>query len=121
MHISKAEKTDRITMGFLFKRSNRNRHFQVVKENRWLTKNRVFTGLGLYNEIWECGRIQLVILFEKEDRFAMKNFERNLKIRNDVAREILDCVIIGTNQDARKTKFGTKIVTYGMDFGENEK
>jgi len=113
--------TGRITMGFLFKRSNRNRHFQVVKENRWIGKNRVFTGLGLYNEIWECERIQLVTLFENGDRFAMKNFERDLKIRNDVAREILDCVIIGTNQDAHKTKFGTKIVTYGMDFGENEK
>ena len=109
--------SQKITMDFLFKRNNRNRHFQIIKENRWLTIGRVFTGLGLYKEIRECGRLELVGKTEYVDRYEAKNFERNTQIREAIAEEILACVRIGKDEKiATRYSSGEIKKTMGLEY-----
>lgn len=88
----------KITMTIIYERKNRNRHYQIVKENRWLQTGRIFTGLALYKKIIECGRLDLVAKTEREDRDDVKNIERNMKIEDAVKQEILDCVAVGVDK-----------------------
>jgi len=88
----------KITMAILHERNNRNKHYQIVQENRWLQTGRIFTGLALYKKIIDCEYLELVAKTEKEDRFDIKNFERNMKIQDAVQQEILDCVAVGVDK-----------------------
>lgn len=105
----------KITMNFLYKRNNRNRHFQIAKENLWLATGRVFTGLGLHNAIQECGRLSLVGKYEKEYRDDIKNFSKMVDEQMKFHQELCDCIIIGTNKDAMKTERGQKIIHAGWE------
>jgi hypothetical protein len=108
------ETSQKITMNFLFKRNNRNRHFQVIKDAGWLGLNNVYTGLGLYKSISECGRLSLT-KFPKEFRDDPKNreflFEEQLKFQ----KELCGNIMIGKNKDARKNSRGEVLVQSGWE------
>ena len=106
------EQQPKITMNFLFKRENRNRHFQVIVDDGWLGMNHVYTGLGLYKTISECGRLSLT-KFEKEFRDDLKNADFLLQEQMKFQMELCTHIMIGKNKDARKNSFGEVMVEAG--------
>ena len=100
-------------MDFLYKRINRNRHFQIVKENRWIPTGRVYTGLGLYKDINEVSRLRVIVLMSKKERenFTPERMDKELEIYHDMQKEILPCVSMKINKKiAEISKVDGKII-----------
>lgn len=112
--MSQPEQTPKITMNFLFKRENRNRHFQVIVDNGYLGMNRVYTGLGLYKTIHECSRLMLQ-KYSKEFRDDFKNRDYLLKEQINNQIEFCKHIMIGKNKNAKKNSRGEVIVQAGWE------
>jgi hypothetical protein len=110
--IYQSEQQSKITMNFLYKRNNRNKHFQVIKDDGWLGLNHVYTGLGLYNSIHECARLSLM-KYDKEFRDAPENRQFLLEEQMRFQEELCSHVMVGKNNSARKNKFGEVMVAAG--------
>ncbi len=110
---SEVIETQKITMSFLYKRNNRNKHFQIIKENRWIQTGRVFTGLGLYKEINECA---MLTKHTQLENWRTATIEETLDMIHKIHDEILPCVRLGKDTSIAEKIFGEVKVKAGWEY-----
>lgn len=103
--------TQKITMGFLVRKENKNRHFQIINENGWLGKNNVYNGVGLFNSIQECSRLYIR---KYDEEFRKNNADFVFQEQLNFQKKMLEDVMIGKNSDARKNSRGEVMVQTGI-------